>query len=179
MKKNKDVVKEAIKQLDKEIMRLEFENTQLNFKIQQSLKANQLDVLKIHAKQQIRNQKAVEQFHVQKAHLSCLNLRMLQMQSMQVMTGAISATDKMMDTMLNNIDIQGMSKQMQGFMKNMDKMTDRQEMMDELLEDVFSTENEDQNMDKMVDEQVQRLIQEVQMKELQNINAGVGMKVVK
>lgn len=90
VKNNRTAIKGAMREIDKELFRLEFENKQLISQIRQLAQKNQGDIAKIHAKTLVRNRKAIKRFCTSKANLQCLSLRMCSISTMQAMTNAMS-----------------------------------------------------------------------------------------
>ena len=69
IKGNRDMIKGAVREIDKELFRMEFENKNLMNQIKTLANKNQADVARIHAKTLVRNKKAIKRFCVSKANL--------------------------------------------------------------------------------------------------------------
>lgn len=151
VKNNKDAIKMAMREIDKELFRLDFENKQLVQQIRQLAQKNQGDIAKIHAKTLVRNRKAIKRFCTSKANLQCLSLRMSSITTMQAMTTAMSQSAQIMSKLNTQIKVPEMAKMMAQFQKEQAKLDDKQEMMEDMMDDVFAEEGEDEEIDATID----------------------------
>ncbi|CAL6104617.1 Vacuolar_protein sorting 2 [Hexamita inflata] len=150
VKQNRDAIRTAQKEIDKELFRLEFENKQLANQIRSAAQKDQGDIIKIHAKTLVRNRKSIKRFITSKANLQCLGLRMLSISTMQQMTKAMSQSATIMTKLNDTLKIPEMAKMMAQFSKEMQKLDDKQNMMEEMMDDVFEEEGEAMEIDMEV-----------------------------
>ena len=139
----------------------------MQFKISTAIKANQPSSLRILAKQKIRIQASIDRFEVQKANLSCLKIKLMEMSAMQVMATAIGKADEAMVSVMNCGDMKEMGKMVRNFASNMDKMNDRQENMAEMMDEVFEGDSEGVDIERLIDEEVASMVEAHRLQDAQ------------
>jgi len=142
----------SIRQLDRERNRVMMQEKQLMNEMKMLAKKNQMDAVKIKAKDLIRNRKASEKFLHMKAQMQGLIVRLQIMNSSSKMIKAMAGctkTMKKMNASFKSEDIQkiAMEFKMQGALQE-----EMQEVLDEALDDVMNDDDADEEEDALVNQ---------------------------
>lgn len=156
MREHKRSIERTIRDLDRERERLQMQEKKLIADMKRLAKQNQMDAVKIMAKDLVRTRKYVSKFFKMKAQLQAVSLQLQTVASTQAMTEAMKGTTRAMMVMNKQIDLPAMRAIMQEFMKQNEIMDMKEEFMndtvDQIMEDETDTLEEDALVSQVLDE---------------------------
>lgn len=117
-------------------------------------KQNQMDAVKIMARDLVRTRKYVAKFFKMKAQLQAVSLQLQTVSSTQAMTEAMRGTAKAMMTMNRQINLPAMQGIMQEFMKQSEIMEMKEEFVNDAIDQVMEDDavEEDALVSQVLDE---------------------------
>mmetsp|Transcript_14699 Transcript_14699/g.17892 ORF Transcript_14699/g.17892 Transcript_14699/m.17892 type:complete len:238 (-) Transcript_14699:1165-1878(-) len=150
LRENKRMINRAIRELDRERVALEREEKRLTIEIKKMAKENQMNAVKIMAKDLVRTRAHVTKFIEMRSHLQSCGLKLQTVKSHQAMGEAMKNTTKAMMKMNKAVDTKGLSKMMAEFERENMKSEMMQEIMGEMLDDAMENPGDEEETDGIV-----------------------------
>jgi len=137
LRKQKRALNRAIRDLDRERMKLEQQEKTLIVNIKNTAKKNQVNACKIMAKDLVRTRRYIQKFYEMKTQLQAVSLRIQTLQSNQTMTEAMKGVSTAMKAMNKQINLPQINKIMMNFEKESELMDIKEEMMNDAIDNVM------------------------------------------
>lgn len=150
VREQKRNVEKGIRALDREKAGLQRQEQKLIADIKKAAKANQMNSVKIMAKDLVRIRKHQEKFTGLTAQLRAVSLQMTQMQSTQILAESMKNAAKSMIRINKQVNIPQLQQIMQEFMKQSEQMEMKQEIMGDAIEDALDDEEDEKETDQIV-----------------------------
>lgn len=130
-------------------MKLEQQEKKLIMDIKKMAKANQLDAVKIMAKDLVRTRRAVKKFMLMKTNIQAVSMRIQTLRSTNSMAQAMKGVAKAMGNMNKQMNLPQIQRIMQEFEKQSEIMDMKEEMMSDVIDDAMG-EDEEEETDAVV-----------------------------
>lgn len=152
LRKQKRALGRAIRDLDRERMKLEQQEKKLIVDIKNTAKKNQVNACKIMAKDLVRTRRYIQNFYEMKTQLQAVSLRIQTLQSNQTMTDALKNVSKAMRTMNSQVNLPQITKIMMNFEKESEMMDLKEEMMGDAIDNVMEEEDDEEESENIVNQ---------------------------
>jgi charged multivesicular body protein 2A len=152
LRKQKRALNRAIRDLDRERIKLEQQEKQLIVNIKNTAKKNQVNACKIMAKDLVRTRRYIQKFYEMKTQLQAVSLRIQTLQSNQTMTEAMKGVSSAMKTMNKQINLPQINKIMMNFEKESELMDIKEEMMNDAIDNVMEEEDDEEESENIVNQ---------------------------
>jgi len=152
LRKQKRALNRAIRDLDRERMKLEQQEKTLIVNIKNTAKKNQVNACKIMAKDLVRTRRYIQKFYEMKTQLQAVSLRIQTLQSNQTMTEAMKGVSTAMKTMNKQINLPQINKIMMNFEKESELMDIKEEMMNDAIDNVMEEEDDEEESENIVNQ---------------------------
>jgi charged multivesicular body protein 2A len=152
MREYKRSIDRTIRELDREKHSMEQQEKKLIADMKRMAKQNQMDAVKIMAKDLVRTRRYQTKFINMKAQLQAVGLRLQTLQSTQAMTDAMRGITRVMKVMNNQMKLPQMQKIMQEFAKQNDTMDMKEEMMSDMIDDAMAGEDDETEEEGLVNQ---------------------------
>jgi charged multivesicular body protein 2A len=150
LRENKRMITRAIRELDRERTSLEREEKKLTIEIKKMAKENQMNAVKIMAKDLVRTRAHVTKFIEMRSHLQSCGLKLQTVKSHQAMGEAMKNTTKAMMQMNKAVNAPALSKMMAEFERENMKSEMMQEIMGEMMDDAMESPGDEEETDQIV-----------------------------
>lgn len=175
MKEYKRNVDRSVREIERERVNLQKQETKIVSDIKKAAKDGQMNVVKIMAKDLVRTKTQVSKFYQMKCQMQAVGLRLQTIKSTQAMTEAMKGAAKAMKGMNAKVNPMAMQKILQEFEKQSGIMDEKQEMMDDCIDDAMGADDEE----AQVDEVVNQVLAEIGIELNDKIKAPVAGSVAK
>ena len=152
IKENKRNINKAIRELDRERKKLERQEKKIEKDIKKAAKENQMEAVKIMAKDYIRTKNYKNKFYKMRTQLQGVALRIQTMKSTQAMTTAMKGATRAMIRMNQKMNLPQMQHIMRKFAMETERMDMTQEMMGDTIDDVMESASDEEEEEKVVDQ---------------------------
>jgi charged multivesicular body protein 2A len=156
LRANKRMINRSIRELEKERMNLQNQEKKIILDIKAAAKNNQLNAVKIMAKDLVRTRKYQSKFYEMKSHLQGVQLRMQTIKSTEAMARSMAGATKAMTALSKQLNLPGLTQILQEFQQETEKLGITQEVMgdtiDEVMGEVGDIEQEEMVVSQVLDE---------------------------
>ncbi|KAI9179053.1 ESCRT-III subunit protein did4 [Blastocladiella emersonii ATCC 22665] len=156
LRQHQRALQRAMRDLDRERMKLEQQEKKLVADIKKTARAGQMGACKVMAKDLVRTRRYVQKFYNMRTQLQAVSLRIQTLQSNTAMAEAMRGVTKAMRGMNRQINLPQITKIMMEFEKEAEMMDMKEEMMndaiDDVMEDADDEEEEEEIVMKVLDE---------------------------
>jgi len=152
LRKQKRALNRAIRDLDRERVKLEQQEKALIVNIKNTAKKNQVNACKIMAKDLVRTRRYIQKFYEMKTQLQAVSLRIQTLQSNQTMTEAMKGVSSAMKAMNKQINLPQINKIMMNFEKESELMDIKEEMMNDAIDNVMEEEDDEEESENIVNQ---------------------------
>ena len=149
LKENKRAINKAVREVDREIRRMESSQKELVSGIKKMAKKGQQATVKVMVKDLVRNRQYVNRFIMMRTQLNAIGLKMQTMKSHQAMTTAMKGAYGCMKKMNNAFSMPALQTIMRDFVKENERSEMQQEMMDDMVDDVMEEDGTADEEDKV------------------------------
>ena len=118
--------------------------------IKKQAKTDQMDSVKVMAKDLVRTRQNIKKFMMMKANLQGVSLKIATMKGQQSMATVMKGVTKAMGKMNKQMNLPALQKTMMEFEREMEKMDMKSEMMDEAMEDAMDDGDTEADTDALV-----------------------------
>lgn len=157
LKQNQRALNRAIRDLDKERMKLERQEKQIINDIKKMAKQGEMAAVKVMAKDLVRTRRYVKKFIMMKANIQAVSLKITTLKSQGAMANAMKGVTKAMGAMNKQINMPQMQKIMMEFEKEADMMDMKEDMMNDVMDDVMGAEEDEEESDMLVNQVLDEL----------------------
>ncbi|EEC45141.1 predicted protein, partial [Phaeodactylum tricornutum CCAP 1055/1] len=150
LRENKRMINRAVRELDREKAGLEREEKRLTIEIKKAAKENQMQSVKIMAKDLVRTRQYITKFIEMRSHLQGCALKLQTVKSHQAMAEAMQNTAKAMGKMNKAVNVPTITKMMAEFEKENARTDMMQEVMGDAIDDALEGEGTEEEEDRIV-----------------------------
>uniref|UniRef100_A0A0N5C583 Charged multivesicular body protein 2a n=1 Tax=Strongyloides papillosus TaxID=174720 RepID=A0A0N5C583_STREA len=137
LRKNQRCLNKAIRELDREKSRLEAEEKKIIVEIQKMAKMNQMDSVRVMAKQLVRTRNYCKRFSMMKANIQTVSLKIATLKSQDSMAAAMKGVTIAMKKMNNRMNLPQIQKIMMDFEKQTNIIDMKGEILDDAVDDTM------------------------------------------
>merc|ERR1711976_390085 len=170
LRENQRVINRAIRDMDRERVKLEQQEKKITTDIKKQAKNGQIEVVKVMAKDLVRTRGNTKKFMMMKANLQGVGLKIATMKSTQDMATAMAGVTKAMGKMNKQMNLPQFQKIMQQFERENEKM----EMKSELMEDAVNDAMDDGSTEADTEQLVEQVLSELGVEQMASMNQMPG-----
>ncbi|XP_055638310.1 charged multivesicular body protein 2a [Toxorhynchites rutilus septentrionalis] len=157
MRKNQRALNKAMRDLDREKMKMEQQEKKIIADIKKLAKENQLDAVKIMAKDLVRTRRYVRKFMLMKANIQAVSLKIQTLKSQNAMGEAMKGVTKAMSNMNRQLNLPQIQKILHEFEKQSEIMDMKEEMINDAMDDAMEDEGDEEETDAIVSQVLDEL----------------------
>lgn len=157
LRENKRAIDRAIRDLEREKGRMEQQEVKLTNDIRKSARANEMDSVKIMAKDLVRTKGQVKKFNIMKANLQAISLKTATLKSQNSMAQAMRGVTQGLIRMNRQMNLPQIQRIIQEFQKQTDMVDMKEEMINDVMDEVFEEETDEQESDQVVNKVLDEL----------------------
>ena len=150
LRQNQRALNKAMRDLDRERQRLEQQEKKVIADIKKMANLNQMDAVKIMAKDLVRTRNYIKKFILMRANIQAVSLKAETLRSTNAMAQAMKGVAQTMSRMNARMNIPAMQQIMMEFEKQSEVMDMKEEMMGEAVDDALGEEGDEQESDQIV-----------------------------
>lgn len=157
MRKNQRALNKAMRDLDREKMKMEQQEKKIIADIKKLAKENQMDAVKIMAKDLVRTRRYVKKFMLMKANIQAVSLKIQTLKSQNAMGEAMKGVTKAMTNMNRQLNLPQIQKILHEFEKQSEIMDMKEEMINDAMDDAMEDEGDEEETDAIVSQVLDEL----------------------
>eukprot|EP00126_Sphaerothecum_destruens_P007286 Sdes_comp19784_c0_seq2m11852 len=157
LRQNQRSLNKAMREMDRERMKLEQQEKKLILDIKKNAKAGQIDATKIMAKDLVRTRNYVKKFHLMKTNIQAVSLRIQTLRSNQAMAEAMKGVTHALKSMNKKMKLPQIQKIMMDFEKESEIMDMKEEMISETIDDVMEGDEDEEETEQVVNQVLDEL----------------------
>nr|CDP95331.1 BMA-VPS-2 [Brugia malayi] len=150
LRQNQRALNKAMRELDRERSRLEMQEKKIIADIKKMAKMNQMDSVKVMAKDLVRTRRHVKKFIMMKANIQAVSLRVQTLKSQDAMAQAMKGVTRAMQNMNRQLNLPQIQKIMMEFERQSEIMDMKEEMMGEAVDDAIADEGDEEETETIV-----------------------------
>jgi len=150
LRKNQRALNKAIRDLDRERMRMEQQEKKIIADIKKMAKEGQMDAVKIMAKDLVRTRRYEKKFMMMKANIQAVSLKIQTLRSQNAMAQAMKGVTKAMQNMNRQLNLPQIQRILQEFEKQSEMMDMKEEIMNDAIDDAMEDEGDEEESDAVV-----------------------------
>nr|CAG4650600.1 EOG090X0H8I [Sida crystallina] len=144
LRRNQRSLNKAIRDLDRERMKMEQQEKKIIADIKKMAKDGQMDAVKIMAMDLVRTRRYVKKFMLMRANIQAVSLKIQTLKSQNAMAEAMKGVTKAMQSMNKQLKLPQIQKIMQEFEKQSEIMDMKEEMMSDAIDDAMGDEGDEE-----------------------------------
>ncbi|CAL2034394.1 hypothetical protein CAEBREN_01727 [Caenorhabditis brenneri] len=157
LRQNQRALQKAIRELDRERQRMEAQEKKIIADIKAMAKKNQMDSVKVMAKDLVRTRRYVKKFIVMKANIQAVSLKVQTLKSQDAMASAMKGVTKAMQSMNRQLNLPQIQKIMMEFEKQSEIMDMKEEVMGDAIDDALGDAGDEEETDQIVNQVLDEL----------------------
>lgn len=157
MRKNQRALNKAMRDLDREKMKMEQQEKKIIADIKKSAKDGQMDAVKIMALDLVRTRRYGQRFMRMKANIQAVSLKIQTLKSQNTMAQAMGGVTKAMQNMNRQMNLPQIQRILQEFEKQSEIMDMKEEMINEHMDDAMEDENDEEESEAVVSQVLDEL----------------------
>lgn len=157
LRKNQRALNKAMRDLDREKMRMEQQEKKVIADIKKLAKEGQMDAVKIMAKDLVRTRRYIKKFMLMKANIQAVSLKIQTLRSQNTMAQAMKGVTRAMQNMNRQLNLPQIQKILQEFEKQSEIMDMKEEMMNDAIDDAMEDDLEEEESDAVVSQVLDEL----------------------
>ncbi|XP_022914565.1 charged multivesicular body protein 2a [Onthophagus taurus] len=150
LRKNQRALNKAMRDLDREKMKMEQQEKKIIADIKKMAKEGQMDAVKIMAKDLVRTRRSVKKFMLMKANIQAVSLKIQTLRSQNAMAQAMKGVTKAMQTMNRQLNLPQIQRILQEFEKQSEIMDMKEEIMNDAMDDAMADDADEEETDAIV-----------------------------
>ncbi|KAL9652223.1 hypothetical protein ABK040_011883 [Willaertia magna] len=162
----KKSLRSSIRQLDRNIRKMDMEENKVKLAIKQNAKKGETEAAKILAKQLVKSRKSKQRLFTTKAHVNSAILQIDQQLQQLRVVGALKQSSEVMRAMNDMMKIPELNETMRNLSKEMEKAGLIEEMVDDIMDDAFD------DVEEEADEEVNNVLDEILTGKLNQTKVG-------
>lgn len=174
LRKNQRALNKAMRDLDREKMRMEQQEKKVIADIKKLAKEGQMDAVKIMAKDLVRTRRYVKKFMLMKANIQAVSLKIQTLKSQNTMAEAMKGVTKAMQNMNRQLNMPQIQKILADFERQSEIMDMKEEMINDVMDDAMEDEGDEEETDAVVSQVLDELGLQLndQLSGLPQVNIG-------
>jgi len=157
LRRNQRSLNKAMRDLDRERMKMEQQEKKIIADIKKMAKDNQMDAVKIMAMDLVRTRRYVKKFILMKANIQAVSLKIQTLKSQNAMAQAMKGVTKAMQSMNKQLKLPQIQQIMQEFEKQSEIMDMKEEMMSDAIDDAMGDEADEDESEAVVSQVLDEL----------------------
>lgn len=157
LRDNKRAIDRAIRELEREKTRMEQQEVKLKNDIRKNAKANQMDSVRIMAKDLVRTKSQIKKFEIMKANLQAISIKTATLKSQNNMSQAMRGVTQGLVRMNRQMNLPQIQRIIHEFQKQTDMVDMKEEMINDVMDDVFEEDTDEQESDQIVNQVLDEL----------------------
>lgn len=145
MKKYKRNLDRTARELDRERTKMQQQEKKLVVEMKKMAKQDQIDSVRVMAKDLVRTRKYCNKFYKMKASVQAVSLRLSTMQSTAAMTKAMAGVTKAMRSMNGHMNVPALQNICREFERQNEMMGMKEEMMNDAIDDVMDEDADEED----------------------------------
>lgn len=150
LRKNQRALNKAMRDLDRERMRMEQQEKKIIADIKKMAKDGQMEAVKIMAKDLVRTRRYEKKFMLMKANIQAVSLKIQTLRSQNAMAQAMKGVTKAMQNMNRQLNLPQIQRILQEFEKQSEIMDMKEDMMNDAIDDAMEDEGDEEESDAVV-----------------------------
>ncbi|XP_059620248.1 charged multivesicular body protein 2a [Phlebotomus argentipes] len=150
LRKNQRALNKAMRDLDREKMKMEQQEKKVIADIKKLAKEGQMDAVKIMAKDLVRTRRYVKKFMLMKANIQAVSLKIQTLKSQNTMAQAMKGVTKAMQNMNKQLNLPQIQKILHDFERQSEMMDMKEEMINDAIDDAMEDEGDEEESDAVV-----------------------------
>merc|ERR1712224_88881 len=147
---NKRTISKAIRELDRERVKMESEEKKCIADIKKHAKLQQMDIVTIKARDLVQTRNFVKKFIIMRSRLQAINLKLTTAKSTEAMIGSMKGVTKAMGAMNKAMNLPALQKLMQDFQMADAQLDDKTEMMGDAIDDAVAADDDSEEEAEIV-----------------------------
>lgn len=152
LRENQRALNKAMRELDREKARLEAEEKKVIAEIKKMAKMNQMDSVRVMAKQLVRTRNYCKKFTMMKATIQTVSLKIATLKSQDSMATAMKGVTLAMKKMNSRMNLPQIQKIMMDFEKQSAIMDMKEEMLDDAVDDSMGDVDDQEESEGIVNQ---------------------------
>lgn len=157
LRKNQRALNKAMRDLDREKMRMEQQEKKIIADIKKMAKEGQMESVKIMAKDLVRTRRYTKKFMLMKANIQAVSLKIQTLKSQNTMAQAMKGVSKAMQNMNRQLNMPQIQKILHEFEKQSEIMDMKEEMINDAIDDAMEDEGDEEETDAVVSQVLDEL----------------------
>ncbi|PAV56794.1 hypothetical protein WR25_07168 [Diploscapter pachys] len=157
LRQNQRALNKAIRELDREKQRMEVQEKKVIAEIKKMAKQNQMDSVKVMAKDLVRTRRYIKKFIMMKANIQAVSLKVQTLKSQDAMAQAMKGVTRAMQSMNKQLNLPQIQKIMMEFEKQSEIMDMKEEIMGDAIDDALGDPEDDAESDQIVNQVLDEL----------------------
>lgn len=157
LRQNQRALNRAMRDLDRERAKMEQQEKKIIMDIKKMAKENQMDAVKIMARDLVRTRRQVKKFILMRANIQAVSLKIQTLRSQNAMAQAMKGVTRAMQNMNRQLNLPQIQKIMQEFEKQSEIMDMKEEMMNDAIDDAMGEDEDEEESDAIVNEVLDEL----------------------
>ncbi|GFT03627.1 charged multivesicular body protein 2a [Nephila pilipes] len=150
LRQNQRALNKAMRDLDRERSKMEQQEKKIINDIKKMAKENQMDAVKIMAKDLVRTRRYVKKFILMRANIQAVSLKIQTLRSQNAMAQAMKGVTRAMQNMNKQLNLPQIQKIMQEFEKQSEIMEMKEEMINDTIDDAMGDDEDEEESDAIV-----------------------------
>uniref|UniRef100_A0A6B2EJL3 Putative vacuolar assembly/sorting protein did4 n=1 Tax=Phlebotomus kandelakii TaxID=1109342 RepID=A0A6B2EJL3_9DIPT len=150
LRKNQRALNKAMRDLDREKMKMEQQEKKVIADIKKLAKEGQMDAVKIMAKDLVRTRRYVKKFMLMKANIQAVSLKIQTLKSQNTMAQAMKGVTRAMQNMNKQLNMPQIQKILHDFERQSEMMDMKEEMINDAIDDAMEDEGDEEESDAVV-----------------------------
>ncbi|RZC40435.1 charged multivesicular body protein 2a [Asbolus verrucosus] len=157
LRKNQRALNKAMRDLDREKMKMEQQEKKVINDIKKLAKEGQMDAVKIMARDLVRTRRYVKKFMLMKANIQAVSLKIQTLRSQNAMAQAMKGVTKAMQSMNRQLNLPQIQRILQEFEKQSEIMDMKEEIMNDAIDDAMEDDGDEEESDAVVNQVLDEL----------------------
>ncbi|KAH0811820.1 hypothetical protein GEV33_010974 [Tenebrio molitor] len=157
LRKNQRALNKAMRDLDREKMKMEQQEKKVINDIKKLAKEGQMDAVKIMARDLVRTRRYVKKFMLMKANIQAVSLKIQTLRSQNAMAQAMKGVTKAMQSMNRQLNLPQIQRILQEFEKQSEIMDMKEEVMNDAIDDAMEDDADEEESDAVVNQVLDEL----------------------
>ncbi|XP_053212044.1 charged multivesicular body protein 2a-like [Panonychus citri] len=150
LRANQRALNKAVRDLDRERTKMEAQEKKIIIDLKKMAKDNQMDAVKVMAKDLVRTRRYIKKFILMKANIQAVALKIQTLRSQNSMAVAMKGVTKALMSMNRQMNLPQIQKIMAEFEKQTEIMDMKEEMMSEVMDDALGEDDYEEESNTIV-----------------------------
>ncbi|XP_003383391.2 PREDICTED: charged multivesicular body protein 2a-like [Amphimedon queenslandica] len=145
VRQNQRALRKTMREIDRERANLEKQERKVIADIKKTAKTGQMAAVKIMAKDLVRTRNHIKKFHLMRANIQGITLKLTTMKSQMAMAQSMKGVSRAMNRMNAQMKLPQIQKIMMDFERESEIMDMKEEMISDTMEDVMGEDEEEES----------------------------------